>query len=393
MRWTCLTALVVATLASCTADNPNNDYDASAPDIGEEPQPDVGAPDDGGADAASSPDIGPDLPPPAPGNVVVDPTQITFGEVRHGESETVKVAVTNTGGQSIFVSNVVLRELNRTGEPEIVPGANFDGSFEVGPNLFREIEVTYQPNDFGADRGELELQTTDPDASLITIRIEAPNAYADIDAPRFLRFGEVPAGESATKRITLYNRGIDPLTVEDLVMGGISGAFTLAETQERTTVLETNEDLVIDVTFTPVGAGTDRGTLTVVSNDPDQAEVEIALSGNDPTPCLQVSPNPVDFGEATAGAPESQEVVLLNCSRTLPVDVTGVALTDDGGGVFSLEGLPQLPLTIAPLQTAKFTATGTLAEAGISQGVVGVESTDTKSDATIDLLIHVPPAP
>ena len=392
MRWTCFTVLVAAAFASCTADNPNNGQDASIPDAGDAPKEDVAVPDTG-ADAAVSPDIGPDLPPPAPGKVVVDPTQITFGEVRHGESETVKVAVTNTGGQSIIVSNVVLQELNRTGEPELVPGASWDTSFEVGPNLFREIEVTYQPNDFGADRGELEIQTTDPDASLVTIRIEAPNAYADLDAPQFLRFGGVPVGESSTKRITLYNRGIDPLTIEDLVIGGISGTFTLSGTQETTTVLETNEDLVIDLTYTPVAPGTDRGTLTVLSDDPDQPEVEIALTGNDPTPCLDVSPNPVDFGEATAGAPQAQEVVMLNCSRTLSVDITGVMLTDDGGGVFSLSGLPQLPLTIAPLQTAKFTATGTLADVGISQGSIGVESTDAKADPTIDLLIHVPPAP
>lgn len=336
-------------LTACPGEDPNN---------GVAPEKDMTAEGDAGTDAAPDlpeADAAPDVPA-EPGRIVIEPEQITFGAVRHGETETAVVAITNVGGQPVVVSNVMLQELNRTGEPELLPGPNFETTFEVGPGLHREIDVVYEPKDYGADRGILEIWTTDPEAEMNQIRIEALNAYADVEAPKFVRFGEVPAGESVTKRIAVVNRGIDPLTISDAVLGGTSQEFsiTFEENASPPTVVETNGDFLIDVQYGPVDLGTDRGTITLTTDDPDDPTWEIALTGNDPTPCIDVAPDPVDFGELAAGTAGMQQVTLLNCSRTLGLEVTSIALADDGGGTFTVGSLPELPLQLAPLQTSAF---------------------------------------
>jgi len=273
-----------------------------------------------------------------------------------------------------------------------LPGPNFAMTFEVGPGLHREIDIVYEPKDYGTDRGILEIWTTDPEAEKVQLRIEAPNAYADLEAPRFVRFGEVPAGETVTKRILAYNRGIDPLTVTDVALGGTSPEFgiTFEPSAVPPTVLETNEDFVMDVRYSPVSADTDRGTITLTTDDPDDPTWDIALTGNDPVPCLDATPDPVDFGELAAATADSQQVTLLNCSRTLGLEVTALTLSDDAGGVFTLEGVPELPLGVAPLQTATFTAKATLAEPGLATGQISIESSDPKFDGVVELRAMVP---
>lgn len=382
LRFTLIAALAVV---GCSNDDNN-----VGPPVDPGPVEDM-AMDDVGVDLAHDVNILPDVPA-EPGSLVIDPTSITFSDVRQGESATATIAFANVGGSPIVVTGVQLIEVNRIGEPEFRTGDPWAASFVVGPNLFRELQVVYEPNDFDVDQARLELFTNDPDHEIVQIRIETVSAYAQLEGPQILRFGEVGAGESLTKRITFYNRGLDALTVDSVDLGGITGTFSIAFGPNATppTVMERDEDFVVDVTYEPDAAETHRGTVTLNSDAPGQPTFEVALVGNDPTPCLDLTPDLADFGEVAAATPQSQQVTMLNCSQTLNLEVSSIELTDDGQGVFALGDLPTLPLQLAPLQTAQFTVTGNLQAPGIATGEVEVSSTDTSSDGKLGLRLTVP---
>lgn len=385
MNRTAAVVLAVVVAASCGKDDNNV---ARTPDQGSMPQ-DMAMQPDMAQDASDAVDIGPDIPA-EPGSLSVDPTSITFSDVRQGESETASVILSNLGGSPIVVTGVELVEENRTGEPEFSEGPEWDSSVVLGPNISAELQVVYEPKDFGIDRGFISLSTNDPDNERVTIRIETVSAYAQLEGPGLLRFGDVNVGDSLTKRITFYNRGLDSLTIDSVDLGGITGTYAIAfePTATPPTVLERDEDFVIDVTYTPDADETHRGTVTINSDEPDEPTFDVALVGNDPTPCLDVTPGTVDFGEVAANAANTQQVTLLNCSQTLQVEISAIELADDGEGTFTLGDLPTLPLTLSPLQTAQFPVNGTLAQPGIGTGELTVTSTDP-SGGTVPLRITV----
>ena len=356
---------------------------------------DTGSADTGAADSArdvgDSVDVLPDVPA-EPGSLVIDPESITFSDVRQGETATATIGISNVGGSPIVVTGVQLIEFNRIGEPEFETGDPWSASFVLGPNLFRELQVVYAPKDFDIDQGRVEFFTNDPENEIVQIRIETVSAYAQLEGPSILRFGDVDVADAVTQRITFYNRGLDSLTIESVELGGITGTFAIAFEPNATppTVLERDEDFVIDVTYTPDTTATHRGTITVNSDAPDQPVFEVALVGNDPTPCLDFTPDAVDFGEVAASTAQQQKVTLLNCSQTLNLDISAIELSDDGDGAFTLGALPGLPIQLAPLQTAQFNVSGTLGEPGVATGAIEVTSTDTKSDGLLPLRITVP---
>lgn len=352
------------------------------------PVPDLGPP-------TTEPDIGPDFGepdegPPTPGQIVVEPQSVTYSDVQLGGMSTATITLSNVGGTPIAVTSVKIIEHQRQGDPEFLPGNNFEESFVIDPGLFRQLDVVYAPNDYDQDSATLEFFTED--LGVVRVRLETVSAYSRLVGPRLLRFGDVNQGATSTERITFFNRGLDALQIDNVELGGISGTFAIAFEPNATppTVIERDEDFVIDVTYTPDNAETHRGTVTIYSNSPATPTLGVALVGNEPTPCIDITPDIADFGEAAPASAVTQQITLLNCSNNLALNVSEVTLIDDGNGAFALQDVPALPLELSPRQTAQLTLTGELAAAGIATGELRVTSDDTTAIGHIPVRLTVP---
>ena len=121
-----------------------------------------------------------------------------------------------------------------------------------------------------------------------------------------LAFGEVPLG--ATKRLALEvgNTGNADLHVMAVDAAGPFGAdLSAAE-------LAPGDRAVVDVWFRPTNDEAQTGTLTLMSDDPDEGTVTIALSGRGVQGVLTVVPAAVDFESTKVGSARSVELVLQN---------------------------------------------------------------------------------
>ena len=85
-------------------------------------------------------------------------------------------------------------------------------------------------------------------------------------------FGNVSVGETSIEQLTIFNLGTEELNGTITAPDGFSSELTNYS-------VEAGGNLVINIEFTPTEAIAYSGDLIITSNDPDQAEVTVALSG------------------------------------------------------------------------------------------------------------------
>jgi hypothetical protein len=87
-----------------------------------------------------------------------------------------------------------------------------------------------------------------------------------------IEFGNVSLNETSTEQLTIFNMGTEVLTGTITAPDGFASELTSYS-------VEAGENVVVDIDFTPTEAITYSGDLVITSNDPNQAEVIVALNG------------------------------------------------------------------------------------------------------------------
>ena len=133
----------------------------------------------------------------------------------------------------------------------------------------------------------------------------------DIDAQSPVDFGELDQGERGTQTIEIFNLGNDVLKIASFET---TEGFSVELFEDRLPEISPNTAIPLRVTYFASDESLRRGTLTIASNDPDEPNFEIELIANQRFPCLEVSPNPLDFGVIDPDGFEVDEVEVTNCS-------------------------------------------------------------------------------
>ncbi|MDP8237947.1 MAG: Ig-like domain-containing protein, partial [Candidatus Hatepunaea meridiana] len=169
----------------------------------------------------------------------------------------------------------------------------------------------------------------------------------DIDiSPTPLDFGTVTVGQTEEIEVTIANIGGKDLTISDIVINGevfeddFNGEFTLIPGNET----------IITVSFSPETAGDYAGELTITSNDPDEGEFVVTLTG------IGANRSPV---LSAIGALEIQEEEEF----TLQLEATD---PDNHNLSFEAENLPQGAI----LEDDLFSWTPNIDQAGVYEGII-----------------------
>jgi subtilisin family serine protease len=131
-------------------------------------------------------------------------------------------------------------------------------------------------------------------------------------APDSLDFGDVFVNDDATLQVEVRNDGVDDLEVSGLTASG--GPFEVLGTAEGETAftLEPGEATAVFVQFAPTELGEFEGTLTVASNDPENAAATVTLLGEGiPAPEIVVSATEFDL-QAFQGQTYTREFTISN---------------------------------------------------------------------------------
>jgi hypothetical protein len=213
--------------------------------------------------------------------IVVQPTSVDFGGVAVGGSADEDVIIRNIGPTNLVVSGVSLSS-GSNGDLSITGGGS-GGTVAPGGSL--TVQITLAPTSGGAKLGTLEIASDDADEDLTSVDISGIGAVAnqpDIAvSPLNLNFGKIAVGSNLVLTTTIANNGSAVLNVTDLSF--VSGSSTSFSTSIQGLTLEPTASAAISVTYSPVMAGMQSGTLTISNNDPDNRTVLVSLLG-DTTP-------------------------------------------------------------------------------------------------------------
>ena len=220
----------------------------------------------------------------------------------------------------------------------------------------------------------------------VEVPIETVNASADLDAPELVRFGSTPKGDSSTRTIVVYNRGVQDLELKGVQVKDDANFSTSFGPRKPPVSLSRGDNYDFDVVFSAPDESKRTARLILETDDPDDMNYEVRMTANRPEPCIELEKRAVDFGEMTSSE-TTTKLGILNCNLTRGLTVESVSFTTDGNGAFSLVDPPTFPLELSGAQEQKLTIKATLEEKRQARGLLRVESNDTeKSPVLIDVI-------
>jgi hypothetical protein len=212
--------------------------------------------------------------PPQP-DIDVNPKDLSFGGVAVGNRLDQTLMVRNVGTATLRVSKL---SFSNTAFTLIFPTA----PFEVRSGRLVSLTVRFMPPAVGPQMGNLTIESNDPDEAMVVVPLggEGIQSVPDIDVtPTSLNFGSVGYGQSATRTLTVRNLGTAPLMVNSFNLNG-SPAFSVISPQTPFNVPSNGQQMVtLRFAPTPNTPGVQMATLTINSNDPDEAKVSVSLTG------------------------------------------------------------------------------------------------------------------
>ena len=176
--------------------------------------------------------------------------------------------------------------------------------------------------------------------------------------PAALAFGSLKKGvKSEARRITVTNRGSNPLTVNTIEITGTSSAATEIVGDTCTSQpIEKNGVCYIDVALNPASYGNFSSLLRIHSDDPKRGVSPVRVTGRSVPPKIVTTPRALDFSSGGIGVPATKPVRVTNRGVS-DFSISGVSVT---GAVspFSVTG-NDCPNRLAAGQTCTVTITFT----------------------------------
>jgi uncharacterized repeat protein (TIGR01451 family) len=227
----------------------------------------------------------------------------------------------NEGGQSDLLLN--LGSLNGR-NPVFTNGPTITITFAVeinpvlraGTNVIRYQGIASGDNHAPVVSDDPETINTAADATQTSVR--AVPALAVVPEILTIDFGDqdIDDGPTATRTVEITNTAT---ATANLTLGfvGLEGAslsdFTIVSDTDEDT-LAPGQTRLIALAFDPRSIGNKRASLRVESDDPDDAAVDVNLSGRALDSDIRVTPSTLDFGKRNllAGPSSPQSVSIIN---------------------------------------------------------------------------------
>ena len=195
-----------------------------------------------------------------------------------------------------------------------------------------------------------------------------------------LQWTSVQVGTSSTQTDVISNPTFSRLTITGATIS--SPDFQIASPSLPVT-LGSGQSVLLKIKYAPGGVGTSNATIVISSNSATTPSMQVNVSGTATAPAstttsspgqLTAQPASLSFGSVTVGSKQTISGSVTNSG--------GTALTITQGSVspatFTLSGL-SYPLTLAPGQSASFTATFTPTQSGAQSGSISMSATTSSS--------------
>lgn len=300
------------------------------------------------------------------GELSVDATSVAFGEVEIGTTAEHTLTLTNTGSSALDVSLSVYGDafdvststvsVDDTQVVDVIFAPATEGPYEGELTVIVGSETLVIPlmGDGVEEGGGTDTDDTDTNAGAGALSI----------TPASHDFGEVNLDDTETATFTVSNTGSEDLLISDVQTS--AGVWTTGGTLSPPQVLSPGSNKLLEVSFTPTAETTYSGTITLVSDDTEAPEVDIAVEGEGVDLCDICSPLiDVDTGAdpyaitdffSLFGSTDTRTITIQNVGD-MDLEVTDVLVNNDtlaSCGSFTVGGWGAAE-TLGPYETTSFT--------------------------------------
>ncbi len=313
-------------------------------------------------------------------DISVAPLDLTFPLTPAGENQSQNVTITNNGNQELIVNNL---ELSQNSDPEfqLIPPPSLP--LLIAPSNSIDIQVQFTPSGEGTFNGTLFIDSDDPDSSSIQVQIQGsgfvplvPNIQVN---PSSYTFPTTDIGNTENQTLTINNLGNHQLTVTTIELSQSSDPeFQLSQVPPLPLIVPPQSFENIQVDFTPTAVGTFNGSVTIESDDPDSASVQVDVSGSGSVPLIpdiQVTPLDLNFPLTPAGETQIQAVTITNTGNQ-DLIVNTIELSQSSDPEFLLQNSPSVPLSITPQNSIEFQVEFTPSGEATFNGTLVINSND-----------------
>jgi len=255
-----------------------------------------------------------------------------FSPVRPGTSQTRSMNLMNLGNRDLEIVTVNLSGPDTDQflfTPPPLP-------LILGPGTERRFSFEFSPTSLGVKTASLELSSNDPDEGISVHPLGGLGAEPDVlVAEGAGDFGRVRPGSRKDQIIEVENVGAFRMRVSETVISGPhAGEFRITSGSAPFTV-SSGIAWPLGMRFQPNGEGLREATLTITSDDPDQPQLEVPLSGVGALPALSLTKECEAVLAPIAG--DSVVICVLEVMSLGPGTAPGVRVED-----LLPEGLPFL---------------------------------------------------
>ncbi len=210
-----------------------------------------------------------------PQEIDVTPTVIDYGRLQLGQTATRSVTVDNLGDLPLGISNVAIEG---AGASSFTQSNNCT---TVAGGSSCSVDVTYTASEAGLKSATLRISSDDADEPVTDVTLSGEGEIEqtpDIDvAVSSIDFGSIDLGTSRDETVTIRNIGTAALTINTIELQNNSEFQILGA---DCTTIAPNASCAVNLRFTANALESVSDVLSIRSEDPDEALVQVTLNGS-----------------------------------------------------------------------------------------------------------------
>ncbi len=240
-------------------------------------------------------------------------TELNFGAVLLGSSQTLNLGIVNTGQASLVITNILL------------PSSDYSlsqSSYAVAPGRSKQISVTFSPQNVGDKSGNMTILSNLPQA-IVTLRAQGvqqpvvPVPQISVNSSQ-RDFGSVEVGSSKSVTVTVTNFGDASLSITDIIASDEQVSVT-----PKQFTIPAKQNGFFTLRFEPNKAGDLSARVTIYSNDSKTPAVSFPVAGKG----LQSQTTSFTLSLVT-NASENQGVYVTPSDGVIAVEIHGQQVVD-----------------------------------------------------------------
>ncbi|MFY9731421.1 MAG: choice-of-anchor D domain-containing protein, partial [Candidatus Acidiferrales bacterium] len=249
-------------------------------------------------------------------------------------------ALINTGDAPLNVSNIALSGPNVSSFS--IVGSDPCIGTPMPPRATCSFEISFSPTAVGPAEAFATITDDAPGSPHVLSVVGIGSGALAVLSSTSLSFGNQPQGSiSASKAVTLFNLGNQPLVVTNLTLTGVdANQFSLQSNNCDSNSIAGGASCTINVVFAPLGTASYRAEIDIIDNSGGLtgAKQVIALSGTGvaASPIANLSPASLTFGTLAVGTTSGPQPITLRNLGSAALTLSQLTFTGSDAASFAV---------------------------------------------------------